>query len=349
MKVIQIGCGLFGRWWTPNVVEFPGIELVALVDSNERALEDANEVGGLPEERLFTGLEDALSAVPADVLLCVTPPSMHRAHTTAAMEAGLDVIVEKPLALTMEDAQAIVQTAEKTGRLVAVSQNYRFRHPAWTLRREVQAGAVGQIGQIRLDFYKGWYFDSSNFRKQMDDVLLLDMAVHHFDMLRFITGLEAIGVHGDSWNPPWSENAGDSSLNLTFTLNNGARFVYSASWVAQGDFADWNGNWLIDGDRGSLQLLHDEVFYREAVGHYQTKEPVPVRPSAPPLQNMAYVLADMMAARQEGRQPAVSVADNVRSLGMALAAQEAVRTGDHLAIYPPRDARPDTRLSFRTQ
>lgn len=345
MKVLQVGFGLFGRWWTPQLLDFPGIELVAIVEPNAEALASAEMVSFLPESRLFTDLDEALSAVEADVLLCVTPPTLHKAHTTAAMRAGLDVIVEKPLALHFSDALAIARAARETGRLVAVSQNYRYRRPAWTMHNQVMARAIGEIGQVRVDFYKGWYFDENNFRQQMPDPLLLDMAVHHFDLLRFITGLEATSVHGDAWNPPWSENAGDSSLNLTFTLSNGARFAYTASWVAQGDFADWNGHWLLDGDCGSLQFSGGDVLFRQAVGRYRTLDPVVVPPSAPPVENMAYVLADMMAARRAGLQPATSVFDNLHSLAMVVAAQEAVRSGAHVPVsIDGSDEPPDADL-----
>jgi predicted dehydrogenase len=332
MKIMQIGFGLFGRWWTPQIIEFPGLELVALVDASEAALAEGAQLSGLPPSRLFTNLDDALAEAEADVLLCVTPPDLHKEHTTAAMRAGLDVIVEKPLALEMADALAMAKVASETGRLLSVSQNYRYRPETWTMRREVQRGAIGDVGQVRLDFYKGWYFEKSNFRYAMPDVLLADMAIHHFDLLRFFTGLEALEVSGESWNPPWSENAGDSSVNLTFVLDNGARFVYSASWVSQGDFADWNGNWLLDGSAGSLRLSGNDIEWRRSIGRYQTEPPLKIHPSAPPLQNMAYVLADMMAARREERQPATSIFDNLNSMAMVMAAREAVRSGVRVPV-----------------
>ena len=332
MKIIQIGVGGFGRYWLEHLVEFPGIDLAAVVDIDEAELDAAGERSGVPEERQFTGLDEALSAVDADVLLCVTPPFLHKEHTTAAMHAGLDVIVEKPLATNMEDALAMAEVAQETGRLMAVSQNYRYRPVTWTLNRQVQSGAIGELGQARIDFYKGWYFDKSDFRRTMPDPLLADMAIHHFDLLRFISGLEATSVRGDSWNPPWSENTGDTSVNVTFTLSNGARFVYNASWVAQGDFDDWNGNWLLEGEKGSLRLSGNDVEWRVASGKYQTEAPQPIRPSGPPIENQAYVLADMMAARKEGRQPKTSVFDNLHSLSMVMAAREAVHSGETVEL-----------------
>jgi predicted dehydrogenase len=326
MRIIQIGAGGFGRWWLEQVVDYPGVDVVALVDIDKGVLAEAGERAGVSPENLFADLDDALSAVSADVLLCVTPPDVHREHTTKAMRAGLDVIVEKPLATHMADARAMAAVASNTGRLMAVSQQYRYRPPTWTLHRQVRQGEIGELGQIRIDFYKGWYFGTQDFRRTMPDPLLADMAIHHFDLLRFITGLEAVAVSGESWNPPWSENSGDTSVNLTFTLSNGARFVYNASWVAQGDFSDWNGNWLLEGTDGSLRLAGDAIELRRAKGNYLTEDPVVVRPSGPPLVGQAYVLADMMAARREGRQPATSVFDNLKSLAMVMAAREAVRS-----------------------
>jgi predicted dehydrogenase len=222
--------------------------------------------------------------------------------------------------------------ARETGRLVSVSQQYRYRPVTWTLKEQMDRGAIGELGQARLDFYKGWYFNTADFRRTMADPLLVDMAIHHFDLLRFITGLEAASVRGESWNPPWSENSGDTSLNLTFTLNNGARFVYSASWAAQGDFSDWNGNWLLEGDKGSLRLEGDEIELREAVGEYKTEAPLAIRSSAPAVLGQGYILADMMAAREEGRQPATSIFDNLHSLAMVMAASEAVKSGETVGV-----------------
>jgi len=337
MKTIQAGVGGFGRYWVDHLNGYPGLELVALVDTDPLALAAAGKITGLKPQALFASLDEALAAVPAELLVCITPPAYHRAHVTAALEAGLDVIVEKPLALNMEDARAMADAASQHGRLVAVSQNYRYRPAPWTMRRLVEQGALGELGQLRLDFYKGWHFDETNFRRHMPDVLLADMAIHHFDLMRFISGQNAVSVHGRSWNPPWSDNAGDASVNLTFTLSNGARFVYSASWVAQGDFADWNGNWLIEGDGGSVTYNQGRLELRRALGQYQAELVPELHVSGPAVMDQAYVIADMIAARQESRQPRTSIHDNLHSLAMVLAAVEAVRSGEETSITVNRE------------
>jgi predicted dehydrogenase len=253
------------------------------------------------------------------------------------MEAGLDVICEKPVAVGIGDAVAMARAAIETGRIMAVSQNYRYRPVTWTMQKLVANGEIGEVGQIALDFYKGWYFDELNFRRTMDHPLLLDMSVHHFDLLRFITSLEAVSVRGESWNPPWSKNSGDTSVALIFTLDNGARFVYTASWCAQGDFTDWNGNWLVDGGLGSVHYRDGVLTLNHASPRYEVEDSQIVRQIGPPLLNQAYVLADFMAAREENRQPRTSIFDNLKSFAMVSAASEAVSSGQVVQIASYED------------
>ena len=332
MKIIQIGVGGFGRHWVQLLSEYPGIDVVALVDVDEETLVEAAALAKLRADRCFRELTAALEAVTADTLICITPPAFHRQHATQAMEAGLDVVCEKPLATNLDDALAIARKSQETGRLVAVSQNYRYRPLTWTMRRLVQRGEIGEIGQVSLDFYKGWYFDSANFRRTMAQPALADMAIHHFDLLRFVTGLEAVTVRGESWNPPWSKNSGDTAVAVTFTLENGARFVYTASWCAQGDFSDWNGNWLVEGQAGSLHYRQEALTLNHTTQRYQVSDSQTVRQVGPPLQDQAYVLGDLVAARCEGRQPRTSVFDNLRSLSMVMAAIEAADSGQTVPV-----------------
>jgi predicted dehydrogenase len=333
MRVIQIGVGgNFGGHWLRVLDEYPGVTVVGLVDIDEQNLTEAAQRYEISPQCCFLDLDSALAAVTADALICVSPPIYHRQHTIAAMDAGLDVICEKPVAILLEDAVAMAQKAVATGRVFSVSQNYRYRPSTWTMHKLISAREIGEIGQIALDFFKGCYFESNDFRRKMVHPLLSDMAIHHFDLLRFICGQEATSVQGASWNPPWSNNSGDTSVALSFTLQGGARFSYSASWCTQGDFTDWNGNWLIEGDVGSLHYRDGKLTLNQAPLRYQVIASQLIQQVGPPLLDQAYVLADFLAARKEGRQPATSVFDNLNSLAMVAAAREAAESGRILPI-----------------
>ena len=78
MRVIQIGVGGFGAGWVQRLVGDPAVDLVALVDISDAMLTHARELSGMAPEACFSSLGEALTAVPADLLVCVTPPEHHR-------------------------------------------------------------------------------------------------------------------------------------------------------------------------------------------------------------------------------------------------------------------------------
>lgn len=332
MKLLQIGVGGFGLHWVRQLVQEPAVELVGLIDVNEQALTEAGKLAKLPKKRRFKTLEAAIDALEADGLICVSPPAFHLQHINTAVDAGLDVICEKPLATTLADAVGILQAARRSGRTVAVAQNYRHRPVTYTMRNLVQSDAIGEIGQVRLDFYKGWPFSLSDFRRTMPFPILVDMSIHHFDLLRYITGLEAQTVRGEAWNPAWSLNEGDTSAAIRFTMENGATVLYNASWCAQGDFCDWNGDWLVEGERGAIRYTGGTLSLNHTDRRHQVTTALTITPESPLHTEQRAVLADFMAARREGRRPLTDVRDNLRSISMVFTAVDAVKTGQTLPV-----------------
>ncbi|MCA9951127.1 MAG: Gfo/Idh/MocA family oxidoreductase [Anaerolineales bacterium] len=335
MKVIQMGVGGFGEHWSKVLAASDDVEVVALVDVSAAALVETCETFGYDPQICFPTLDAALAQVKADLLICVTPPAYHPEHVTAALQAGLHVICEKPMASTLDECMDMLKAARATDRQFAVSQNYRYQPDIQTMAQLIEDGAIGTIGQIKLDFYKGWYFDEDNFRRTMPNPMIVDMSIHHFDLLRFVTGLEAETVRGEAWNPTWSDNTGDTSTALHFTLNNGAHVVYNASWCAQGDFCNWNGNWLIEGDKGSLVYANGEITLNKANGRYQVTKSKTIKPQQMALTGQALLLRRFVQAAQKGKRAETDVADNLRSIGMVFAAETAVATQRPTPILSP--------------
>jgi predicted dehydrogenase len=316
MKVLQVGAGGFGRIWLGALADEPTAEQVALVDQDPGAL-----VAGIPG---FTDLDEALRATHADVAVVVVPPAAHREVAERCLAAGLSVLVEKPLAGTREDCEALIEAAARAGRQLAVSQNYRYRPVMETARRVIASGELGEIGQAQVDFRIHHDFRGS-FREQMEQPLILDMAVHSFDLIRFVTGLEMADVRAHTWNPPWSQFDGDASALVLFTMDSGARIAYSGSWHPRGQFTDWNCRWLIECSRGYLTLDRDvvKVYRGDDVHHPGTaadEETIPLVTLE--RTDQAAVLTEFWAAVRDGRPAPTNAADNLRTVEMVLAAVE---------------------------
>jgi predicted dehydrogenase len=305
------------------------------VDREPAALDAAAASTGVPRERCFTDLDAALAANGADMALVVVPPSDHRPVAARCLEAGLPVLVEKPLAGTREDAVALVEAARRSGRELAVSQNYRYRPVIETARQVVASGRLGALGQARVEFRHHFDFRGT-FRESMPHPLLLDMAVHHFDLIRFVTGLEPRSVAAWTWNPPWSQFEGDASAVCVFAMDGGARVVYEASWHPRAQFTDWNCRWLLEFEGGYMVVDRDRVTMREDADPHAVRAPgdgaVDVPLTALPLEDQAAVAAAFMRAVRAGEPAPTTAADNLRSLEMVLGAVEAAELGREVEL-----------------
>ncbi len=335
MRFIQVGVGGFGRGWVQKLTDNPSVEVVALVDVNQTALTAARKVGNYGKEICFSTLNEALKSVNADALVCVTPPEYHKQCVVQAMKAGLDVIIEKPMSDNLANCMSILKTSRNTGRTCAVSQNYRYRPETWTLARLIESRRIGDIGQVKIDFYMGHDF-GGGFRHEMDYPLLVDMAIHHFDLVRFVTGLNAVSVRGEAWNPAWSNYKGDCSSSLVFVMENGARVVYNASWCAKGQFCSWDGIWQIEGTEGSISYEDSKITVYDVQKGYKVNGTETVSAEGPENSGQVFVLNDFISSVKRGTRPYTDVFDNIHSVAMVFAAVKAVRTGKRIPVLNKR-------------
>ncbi len=331
MKFIQVGVGGFGHCWVRVLKDSKDAEVVGMVDVSEDALKKACEVGGYSGNICFKSLEDALKNVKADAVVSCTPPAFHKHDVIAAMKAGLDVISEKPMADSMASCKAMLKAAKETGRTYVVSQNYRYSPPMWTLAKVLRTARLGAIGQVKMDFFMGVDF-GGGFRHEMPYPVIIDMSIHHFDLIRFVTGLDAVKVSGSAWNPPWSNYKGDCSSTALFEMNNGARILYNASWCAKGGFCDWNGNWQIECEKGTVTYNNGEIRVLHAPRLYKVEKTEILPHTPPPLTAQNYILDEFIRCVKARTQPRTAARDNIRSVAMVFATVKAMQTGRRIDV-----------------
>jgi len=335
-RVIQIGVGGFGRSWINRFAERRDrYQVTDIVDVSPEALADAGRILDVPEARRWRDFRKALAASDADLAVIVTPPAVHSEQTIAALQAGKHVILAKPMAPTWEECVRMTETAEATGRIFAVEQNYRyrpenlqFRH---RIRQEIASG--GQIGHIDVEFWINADFGPDNFRTLMQHPLTLDMMIHHADLLRCFTDCEAEWVMAVEFNPPWSWYRHPSALRMLIGLNNGVVAGYRGCWATGGRSTDWNGIWRCQvTERRTLVRQSDriEVWDSDQWGRNSRMTPIDYEPER-------YAgwdcLEEVVQAIREDREPWTSARDNLGSMGIVLAAAEsAERNGARVPV-----------------
>ena len=338
MKVIQIGIGGMGNAWLGAVNRSPHVDFAAHVEINSDIADRQAAAYGLSRERIYSTLREALSNVEADAVIDVTPPQFHRDNAIIALEAGLPVLSEKPLATTLDDARAIVQAAERTGVLHSVAQNYRYRPLTQTIKRVLDSGELGVCGAVFAEFCRGPHF--GGFREQMPQPLIIDMAIHHFDLLRFFLGSDASQVSAQSWNPAWSWYAGDAGAAAQILFSNGAQASYRGSWASQGFETSWNANWHFDCERG-VMLAQDDVIRvqrllqggdgeRGAASVFGAPEVLPQADM--PREGQDYLLQEFVDAVRNGGKTATHAADNIRTIELVFAVARACETGEVMPV-----------------
>jgi len=181
LRVLVVGCGNMGASHARAYHRMPEFQLVGLVSrgpESRRAL--SAELGGLPE---FGHFHEALGVARPDVVSINTYPETHGPFALAAIEAGCHVFCEKPLATTVEGAQAVVDAARARDRKLVVGYILRV-HPAWTLFIEI-ARTLGKPLVMRMNLNQQSHGAAWNWHRNLMESMspIVDCGVHYVDVM----------------------------------------------------------------------------------------------------------------------------------------------------------------------
>jgi len=255
IKIIHVGLGGWGGNWAVNAIPAVAeVEVAAIADPNPATLKSVRTKLGLPEAQAFPSLTAALEAVDAEAVVITAPAVTHVPLALEALEAGKHVLVEKPFANTAEEAATAARRAEELGLVLQVSQNYRNYPAPRAVQRMLQENAIGELAAISIDFRK-WDNDlafEEHPHYRFPHPMINDMAIHHFDLLRKITGEEAVRVYTKVKDPSYSKYLEEASAVITIELASGLVVSYRGSWVSRGAPTAWAGDWHIAGESGEI-------------------------------------------------------------------------------------------------
>jgi predicted dehydrogenase len=207
-----------------------------------------------------------MQGIEVDAYDVVTPPETHRGVTEQLVAQGKPVLCQKPLAMTLEDARAIVDVYAQRRVHLMVNENWRWRAWFQELKRQLQAGAVGEPFYARLSIRSPAvvptpeYPDAFAIRRQprikeMPQLIILEFLVHHIDTMRFLFGeVESFYVQTRA---PVRTVAGESVV--TVIMNQGPVLgMLDTSWASYGYPITTSGDTMVvEGSRGSLFLSHE--------------------------------------------------------------------------------------------
>ncbi|HET9012583.1 MAG TPA: Gfo/Idh/MocA family oxidoreductase [Gemmatimonadaceae bacterium] len=190
VRVALVGCGRISKNHVEAIAQVDDIELVAVAD---RELSRAEAVGAAVGVPAFGSLEQMLAAVPSDLVTICTPSGLHPQHGIVAARAGRHVLTEKPMAISLEAADRLVQACDAAGvQLFVVKQN-RLNPPIQLLKRAVDKGRFGRLFMANVTVR--WtrpqeYYDAEPWRGtwEFDGGALMNQASHYVDLMQWLVG-----------------------------------------------------------------------------------------------------------------------------------------------------------------
>ena len=316
LRIILVGLGARAQFWMRVIRSNPDCIIVGLVDPSEaaraRALEQWPDAVAAPDVSL-------LSQIEADAVLLATPPGGREAQMEAACSAGLAILAEKPLADSVELAARYVEMAEAADVPLMVGLNFRFL-PVTQKTLELFDTTVGEPEFARFTYERwrdGWKPNFNKYPLTMDQPMLWEQSIHHFDLMRYVYRSEPVSVFGHTFNPSWSMYRDDANVSALITFANGVTVNYQGLWQS---------NWQTPGFQWRSECARGVVVQNEQFGqlnyalHADAElTPVPLPPYEQWINDAQALLAAFVAALRGTAPLLCSGRDHLSSLRMVQA------------------------------
>jgi UDP-N-acetyl-2-amino-2-deoxyglucuronate dehydrogenase len=264
-----LGCGRIAKRHSELLGggHIAGAKLVAVCDD---VRERADAIASRFNVPALYDLDDLLARDDIDAVSVLTPSGMHPRHAIAVAKAGKHVIVEKPMALRLEDADAMIRACDQAGvKLFVVKQN-RFNVPVVKAREALEAGRFGRLvlGTVRVRWCRDQsYYDQDEWRGTWayDGGVLSNQASHHVDMLEWFFG-DVVSVHARAVTALVNIEAEDTAV-ATLKFRNGALGIIEATTAVRPK--DLEGSLSILGEKGTVEIAGFAV---NKIRHWQFAE-----------------------------------------------------------------------------
>lgn len=349
MRVGIVGCGRISFKHVEAVLDNrEKMQLVACCDivqekAEARADEYARQVRG-PGSAVFTDYRKMLAETHPDIVSIATESGKHKDIAIDCLNAGAHVILEKPMALSTQDAQAIIDTARAAGKKLSVCFQNRFNAPVQKLRKALYAGRFGRIYhgmiQVRWNRNEGYYAEAPwRGTWAQDGGTLMNQCTHGIDLLQWLMGEDAVRVQAQTRRfarPIEAEDFGAAIVEFA----SGAVGIVEGSAVVHPK--NLNESLSVFGESGSVVIgglavnrletwrFADSDKYGDSEEHVLD----PIAKDPPTVYGFGHsaLYADFIDAIEKNREPLINGEAGKKALDIILAIYESQKTGQAVTL-----------------
>jgi myo-inositol 2-dehydrogenase/D-chiro-inositol 1-dehydrogenase len=271
-NVAVLGLGKMGMLHMNNCFYIDGVKVVAVADQSKNSLNKAKSAGVI---NLYTNYMDLLDdkALNLDTVIICLPNFLHVDSISHALEAGLNVFVEKPMASSSEECRKIVKLVSKSGRKLMIGHSSRFVDAIEKMKIAVDQGRLGNLEALTLEevingpFAHGsvptpvpeWWFDP----KKVGGGVLIDLGYHLIDLFRFFTEKEC-KVLFSSLDHKLNLPVEDGAIVVLQSSDDSAKGIVNVGWYQKSIFPQFNFRTILHGSAGYMSsddLVPKNVYF----------------------------------------------------------------------------------------
>ena len=308
--------------------------VAGVCDASAERAKAAGERWGVPWS---PHLNEALGWSGVDAAVICTPSGLHAEQALAALQAGKHVLIEKPIALSLDDADRVIEEARSRALVASTVSQRRFEPAVQAIRQVLSDGALGPVAFVEgltLDYRPQQYYDSATWRgtRAFDGGALMNQGIHMVDLVRWLAG-PIVLVAGQAATVAKKMEAEDTAT-AAVAFASGALGSLVATTCA---YPGVPHELRIHGERGYIHLRGEELASWEVPGF---PRPAPTQEPAGPAAatwgttfvGHARQYRDVTSAIVEHRPPAISGADGRDTLAVVLAVYESAATGHAVSL-----------------
>ncbi|WP_127583397.1 Gfo/Idh/MocA family protein [Paenibacillus koleovorans] len=336
IKVAVIGCGAIAqRRHIPEYEHNPNVELIAFCDPVIARAEKYAEKHGA---KAYANYQELLQHEKVDAVSVCTPNALHAPVAIAAANAGAHVLVEKPMAATAEEGQAMIDAASRNGVYLMVGHNQRLMPPHVKAKEILESGKLGKVLTFRTTFGhpgpEGWSVDGRDswfFRKEEAIMGAMgDLGVHKSDLIRYLLNDEVADVAAFVSTLHKEGTDVDDNATCVLRMKSGAIGTLVASWTYYKGGDNSTVLWCENGVMEIGAPSGDEVTVKFRNGNVDTYKVGAMATNEK--QTDSGVVAAFVQSIVTSTPPSISGEEGLRSLKVILGAFESQATGRVIAL-----------------
>jgi D-apiose dehydrogenase len=336
LRFAMIGTGFWSQFQLAGWLETGLVECVALCNLTREPAEKLAQKWGVPS--VYTDAETMLNTEQVDFIDICTNVETHERFVRMGAERGLHVVCQKPMGVSLAQAEAMVAFCQSKGVKFCINENWRWQHPLRELKKKLQTGNIGKVFRARVHYVSSFpVFENQPFLKELEQFIVTDMGTHILDVARFLFG-EASSLYAHTYRVH-PDIKGEDVATCLMKMGDNVSVTVELSYSSKTEIEAFPQVYIyIEGDKGFLELgQHFKIRETTDAGTLVTTHLAPHYEWADPAYDLIHssivaTQANIAQALLGEAECETSAEDNLKTLRLVFGAYTSAETNNVVAV-----------------